>query len=60
MFRSISISIIFLLLFCCSVAMAQPLPPDPAVAAPLDGFTFLLIAGGAAAAATQLRNKEEE
>ena len=59
MFRFISISIVFLILICYSAATAQPLPPDPVVAAPLDGFTFLLIAGGAAAAAHQLRNKDE-
>jgi hypothetical protein len=53
------LSTVVLLVACCYPALAQPLPPDPVVAAPLDGVTFLLIAGGAAAAATQLRNKEK-
>lgn len=55
--RFLTLLSVVILLTICMNANAQPFPPDP-VAAPLDGFTFLLIAGGAAAAATQLKDKD--
>ena len=58
MYKLVSFSILFLLV-CCFGAMAQPFPPAPAAAVPLDGFSLVLIAGGAAAAAHQLRNKDK-
>ncbi|MCB9186273.1 MAG: hypothetical protein H6601_05950 [Flavobacteriales bacterium] len=55
-FRVIALSI-FTFMVATMQAMAQPFPPDP-VAAPLDGFTFLLLAGGIAIGASKLREKE--